>query len=184
MKNNMKILIGSKNPVKANAVKDAFSNYFNDFEVLEIEVDSMVSAQPIDREIFEGAENRATELRKINREQNMGATYFVGIEGGITNYYSKWFAFGGICIMDENGKTGFGTSPLFELPKKTISKILEGNELGDVIDCLIKEKNSKQKTGAIGFFTKNVMTRKKSYTYGLVVALIPFINKNIYFDDS
>ena len=180
----MKILVGSKNPVKINAVKDAFSNYFNDFEVIELDVDSDVSAQPLNEETFEGAKNRAKTLKKLNDDQNIGAEYFVGIEGGIMNYYSKWFAFGSMCILNKEGKIGFGTSPFFELPKQTNNKILEGQELGKIMDQITKEENCKQKNGAIGFFTKNIMTRKESYVHGLVVALIPFINKNIYFEDN
>ena len=178
----MKVLVGSQNPVKIEAAKEAFSKYFDNVEVIGIKVDSKVSDQPVNDETFEGAKNRALELKKINGEKNLGAKFFVGIEGGIIKLYSKWFAFGGMCIIDDKGRIGFGTSPHFELPESIIKHLLNGTELGDVVDKITGEHNTKQKGGAIGFFTKNIMDRKNLYVHGLVVALIPFINENLYFE--
>ena len=179
----MKVLVGSQNPVKIEAVKEAFSKYFDNIEVVGIKVDSKVSNQPINTETFDGAKNRALELKKINEEKNLGAKFFVGIEGGIIKLYSKWLAFGGMCIIDDKGRIGFGTSPNFELPESITKHLLNGIELGDVMDKITGVHNTKQKSGAIGFFTKNVMDRKNLYIHGLVVALIPFINENLYFQE-
>ena len=177
----MKVLVGSRNPVKIEATKEAFSKFFDNIEVVGIEVDSKVSSQPINQETFEGAKNRAMELRKINKEKNLGAKFFVGIEGGIIKLYSRWFAFGAVCIMDEKGRIGFGTSPHFELPASIVKHLLERVELGKVMDRITGERNTKQKGGAIGFFTKNVMDRKSLYVSGLIVALIPFLNEGLFF---
>ena len=130
----MKVLVGSRNPVKIEATKDAFSKFFDNIEVVGIEVDSKVSNQPINQETFEGAKNRVMELRKINKEKNLGAKFFVGIEGGIIKLYSRWFAFSAVCIMDEKGRIGFGTSPHFELPPSIVRHLLERVELGKVMD--------------------------------------------------
>ena len=178
----MKVLVGSHNPVKIEAVKESFSKYFDNVEVIGIKVNSKVSDQPINEETFEGAKNRALELKRINEEKNLGAKFFVGIEGGIIKLYSKWFAFGTMCIIDDKGRISFGTSPHFELPESIVKHLLAGTELGDVMDKIPEEYNTKQKGGAIGFFTKNVMDRKNLYVHGLVVALIPFINENLYFE--
>jgi len=177
----MKILIGSENPVKIDAVKEAFSNYFNPTEVIGITVDSHVSDQPVNDETFEGAKNRALELRRINNENKWDATYFVGIEGGIIQLFSKWFAFGCMCIINKEGKIGFGTSPHFELPSKITKALLNGIELGDVMDEIMNDQNTKQKDGAIGFFTNGIMNRKNLYIQGLIVALIPFLNEKLFF---
>ena len=83
--------------------------------------------------------------------------------------------------MDKKGRIGLGTSPHFELPKKVTEKLLNGIELGDVIDELISTENSKQHEGAIGFFTNGVMSRKELYMYGLIVAMIPFLHDKLYF---
>jgi non-canonical (house-cleaning) NTP pyrophosphatase len=51
----MKVLVGSKNPVKIEATKEAFEKYFYDIEVVGIEVYSKASKQQIGIETFIGA---------------------------------------------------------------------------------------------------------------------------------
>jgi inosine/xanthosine triphosphatase len=177
----MKVLVGSQNPVKIEAVREAFSKYFDDVEVIGISVASKVPKQPIGDETFEGAKNRALELKRINEEKNLGAEFFVGIEGGIIKLYSKWFAFGGICVIGNKGRVGFGTSPHFELPNDIVKELLNGVELGDVMDRITGDHNTKQKSGAIGFFTKGIIDRRDLYVQGLIVALIPFVNEELFF---
>lgn len=177
----MKILIGSQNPVKIKATQEAFSEYFRDVEVIARDVDSEVPSQPVGEETFKGAENRVLELKKIDKKEELGIDFFVGIEGGITRIYSKWFAFGAVCIIDKEGKKGFGISSHFELPEQIVEELLEGKELGQVMDEITGEENNKQKEGAVGFFTKGKVSRKTAYTQGLVLALIPFLHKKLYF---
>lgn len=178
----MKILVGSKNPVKLDAVKETFSLYFNSIEVIGIEVNSNVPDQPINEETFTGAQNRANELKKINSEQSLNGDFFVGIEGGIQKNYNKWFALGCMCIIDKNGKTSFGTSAHFELPPIVIDQLLERRELGHVMDKIMNAENTKQKGGAIAFFTNGKMNRKELYIPGLISALVPFQHKKMYFN--
>ena len=176
----MKILVGSKNPVKVDAVKEAFKKYFDDFEVEGFSVDSNVPDQPINDDTFHGAKNRAEKLFELNKLQKLNAEYFVGIEGGIIQLYNNWFGFGCMCVIDKEKHIGFGTSPLFPLPEFVTIKLLEGMELGDVIDQLTNKENTKHNEGAIGFFTNNVMKRKDLYVHGITTALIPFIKKSIF----
>lgn len=177
----MKILIGSQNPVKIKAAQEAFSKYFDDVEVIARDVDSKVSDQPVGDQTFEGAENRVLELEKISKADKLEVDFFVGIEGGITRIYSKWFAFGAVCIIDKEEKKGFGISSHFELPKQVVEELLEGKELGQVMDEITGEENNKQKRGAVGFFTRGEVNRKMAYTQGLILALVPFLNKELYF---
>lgn len=176
----VKVLVGSKNPVKVEAVKEAFSKFFSSVKAIGVDVNSKVSIQPVNSETFKGAKNRVLELKKINSKKNLKASFFVGIEGGIIFLFKEWFAFGAVCIMDNNGKIGYGTTCLFELPEAITKELLKGRELGDVMDELTNDKNTKQKAGAIGFFTKGKMNRKDLYVNGLVVALIPFLNEELY----
>ncbi len=178
----IKILVGSKNPVKINAAKEAFLEYFDEVEVKNFDVPSDVPVQPISSdETFRGAENRAERLKEINYKENLEFDYFVGIEGGISETYGKWFAYGCMCIINKTGKKSFGTSPHFELPDPVTKRLLQREELGYVMDEIIKTENSKVKGGAIGFFTNDVMDRKELYLGGLIVALVPFLHENLYF---
>ncbi len=173
----MKVLVGSRNPVKVAATKEAFAMFFDNVDVSGMVVDSGVPAQPVGTETFVGAENRAMELRT----RNQNADFFVGIEGGIIKLFNRWFVSGVMCIMDTSGIKGYGCTPLFELPSHITAKLLHGVELGDVIDDLAKESNTKQKQGAVGYFTGGVMDRKRYYVDGLIAALIPFLNRELYF---
>jgi inosine/xanthosine triphosphatase len=180
----VKILVGSKNPVKIASVKEAFENYFEEIEVTGVDVASGVSNQPIGIDTFLGAKNRALALKQISEVQNISADFFVGIEGGIIKLYEKWFAFGCMCVADNEGNIGFGSSPQFELPDVVIEKLLKGIELGEVMDEIQNEENTKQKHGAIGYFTNGVMNRKELYIEGLKVAIVPFLHKKMYFNKT
>lgn len=176
----MKILVGSLNPVKIEAAKITFLNYFQPINVKGFEVNTNVSEQPLHSETFQGAKNRVIALQGIDQEQMLSADFFVGIEGGIHEIYSKWFAYGCMCIMDREGKIGYGTSPQFELPETIVERLLAGEELGLVIDDLTGKKNTKQNEGAVGFLTRNVIDRKSIYIQGLHMALIPFLNPSLF----
>ena len=173
----MIVLVGSKNPVKIEAVSEAFKKYFKNIETLGFEVDSKVPNQPFNDETFFGAQNRTFELKKINEQQKLNADYFIGIEGGISYNFNRWFAYGAVCVMNSKGKKGFGTSAHFELPEKVIKEIKSGKEMGHVMDEIQNIKNTKQKKGAIGYFTNGKMTRKDLYIPAIVTALIPFLHK-------
>lgn len=178
----MKVLVGSKNPVKIAAVEAAFSQYFAEVEAVGISVPSSVPDQPINEETLQGAENRALALFSLNQSEGHQAEYFVGVEGGIVQLNDTWFGFGGMCIVDQNKRIGFGNSPMFPLSESLAAPMLERKEMGTVIDELSGEQNTKHKGGAVGFLTHGVLDRKKLYVQGLVVALIPFVNQEMYFD--
>ncbi|MCK5333059.1 MAG: DUF84 family protein, partial [Candidatus Aenigmarchaeota archaeon] len=55
----MKFSVGSKNPVKLEAAKLAVKEFFPDAELVFVDAESKVPAQPSDSELKEGAENRA-----------------------------------------------------------------------------------------------------------------------------
>lgn len=180
----MKILVGSKNPVKIDSVKEAFSNYFDDVEVISTEVESGVSHQPFGDDTFKGAQNRAQALKIVNEQENYNADFFIGIEGGVAKQFNKWFAFGCMCVIDKQNQIGFGLSPHFELPNLVVEKLHRGIELGDVMDEIQEIENTKQKQGAIGYFTNGIMNRKELYIEGLKVAIVPFLHKKMFFENS
>ena len=64
----MKVVVGSKNPVKILATKVAFGHYFKNVDVTGEEVSSGVPDQPIGDETFKGAYNRAIHLSRIHQD--------------------------------------------------------------------------------------------------------------------
>ena len=177
----VKVLVGSQNRVKLEAAQEVFSKYFGEVEVVGVEVGGGVSSQPVARETFEGARNRALGLRRINDEQRLDAKFFVGVEGGILELFSRWFALSVMCVMDDMGRTGYGTSPMFELPDVIAQQLLDGSELGDVVDSLTGKQDMKENQGAAGYFSKGIMDRKRICIDGLVAALVPFLNEELRF---
>lgn len=180
----MKVLVGSRNPVKVAAVREAFAPYFLEPEVIGFAVSSGVSAQPRGAETFRGAEQRAAAVKALNELQQLNAHFFVGLEGGITQVFQRWFAFGVVCIRDTRGRKAYGTPPFFELPRSVVEELLQGRatELGEVMDRLIGDTNTKEKLGSVGYFTRGVMTRKAYYVAGVTAALIPFLHEALYLD--
>jgi non-canonical (house-cleaning) NTP pyrophosphatase len=55
-----------------------------------------------------------------------------------------------------------------------------GKELGEADDIVFGHTNSKQKNGAVGILTGNVIVRTSYYTEAVILASIPFKNAEIY----
>ena len=170
-----KVLIASRNPVKINATKKAFEEVFNDrFEFEGVSAESLVSDQPMSNdETLKGANNRLQNI------QHLEADYLVSIEGGVDLLDNNYEAFAWIIISDKN-KIGKAKTATFPLPSKISHLIKEGYELGDADDMVFKRSNSKQKNGAIGILTDNLIDRTEYYYHAIILALIPFINPNYY----
>ena len=64
----MKALIGTKNSGKIEAAKKALNRYFDNVEIEGIAVSSNVPDQPVNEEIYQGAKNRVTNLKKYAKE--------------------------------------------------------------------------------------------------------------------
>ena len=127
----MKVIVGSKNPVKLNATKNILTKIYDDLEVTAIEAESEVSDQPfgLDQTI-QGAINRAENA--FSEEYDLS----VGIESGlmeipnsITGYIDlQW------CAIFDGEKITLGVSSGFEYPPNVIKEVLNGVEVGDVMD--------------------------------------------------
>ena len=172
------VIIASKNPVKINAVKIAFDQMFPSdfFEFNGLEVSSDVSDQPLsDSETLQGAINRSNNAKSKNSD----ADYWVGIEGGVDKKDNQMEVFAWIFIQS-NDLQGKARTATFNLPKKIIELIDSGMELGDADDIVFNRKNSKQKNGAVGILTGDLIDREKYYAHAIVMALIPFKNIDLY----
>lgn len=173
-----KVIIASKNPVKIQAVINGFEKMFSteEFEFIGVSVPSNVADQPFgNKETFLGAKNRADNAyTEVN-----DADFYVGIEGGINNTGDEMEAFAWVVIksVDKYGKAKTGT---FFLPKQVVELIKEGKELGEADDIVFKRNNTKQKNGAVGILTGDVIDRTKYYTEAVVLSLIPFKNVDFY----
>ena len=179
----MKVLVGSENPTKIESVRQSFLNFSESLEVEGILVDTGVSEQPINNEVFEGAKNRAESVKKVNDEQSLGATFFIGIEGGALKFHDRWFSLNVIYILDEQNRGSFGTTGLYELPGVVSKDLLVGKDFGLIIGELANDHSTVLEYGTIGLLTDGKIDRLQNQVQGIAMALIPFINENLYFSD-
>ena len=175
----IKVVVASKNPVKLEATRNAFYKIFKNDQIAFLEVDapSKVSKQPIgDRETFNGAFNR-TAFIKANYPD---ADYWVGIEGGVLfEFEDEMCAFAWVVVTNRE-MTGKARTGTFFLPPGIGQLVKDGKELGEADDIVFHQSNSKQKNGAIGLLTGDVLTRSGFYEQAVILALIPFRNKKLF----
>jgi inosine/xanthosine triphosphatase len=169
----MIIAVGSKNPVKINAVREALEILNLKYDIIAVEVDSGVGPQPFCDETYVGARNRA-----INAMRNTNADISIGIEGGICYVYNRFIANAVVYVITKEGIENFAISASFTLPKSIVSLVLQGKELGEASDIVFNVDNSKMREGAIGLLTR-VIDRKKLYVQPIIMALYPVYNKVI-----
>ena len=177
----MKVLVGSENPVKIQSVREGFLTFFEHIEVEGISVDTGVPHQPMDEEIFEGAKNRAGNIKRINDQQNLGATFFVGIEGGVLQLQDRWFSVNVVYILDKHNRDGFATTGLYELPSALSKELLIEKDLGHAIAALADDNFAARERGTVAFLTNGKIDRFQNQVQGVTLALIPFVNDNLYF---
>jgi inosine/xanthosine triphosphatase len=177
MKNS--IVIASTNPVKKNSIMNAFLKVTpgRSYHWIQKSVPSGVSAQPMtDEETLLGAQNRVKKLRELVPE----AEFWIGIEGGVDfDENGEMVAFAWVVI--DNGKLiGKARSGSFYLPGKITELVKHGIELGEADDIVFGENNSKQKNGAIGLLTNNLIDRSGLYEHAVILAFLPFMNLDLY----
>ncbi len=174
-----KVIVGSKNPVKIAAAKDAFAQVFPDeaFVVEGFGADSGVPDQPMgDEQTLKGAINRSMHAKEMHPD----ADYFVGMEGGCTDIDGEFRASAWIVVQDRKGKVGKGNTGVFILPEAVTTLIRGGMELGDADNQVFSRENSKHNDGAVGLLTNGLVTRTPYYSRATIFALIPFMQPKYY----
>lgn len=173
----IKIVVGSKNPVKINAAKSAICDMLalEEVECVAVNAPSKVAEQPMT--------SAETQLGAINRvkycQQHSQADFYVAIEGGVDQfeYGPATFAF----VVIANQKHMFiGRSCNLPLPPVIYQALQNGEELGHVMDRLFNTNNIKQKGGAIGLLTNGLATRESVYRQATLLAMAPFIHADLY----
>lgn len=176
----MKVVVGSKNPVKINATHVALQQVLeagDDFEVIGVDAPSLVADQPMTE--------AETRLGAVNRVKACLAEYkanwYVAIEGGVDKFTDgpATFAYVAIC----NGEHwSVGRSANLPLPEMVYASLTAGEELGDVMDKLFDTHNIKQKGGAIGLLTNHLATRQSVYELAIILTMAKFNFLPLYCD--
>lgn len=173
----IKVMVGSQNPVKVNAVRSALEALMTDC-VIECEgmhAPSGVADQPMTAdETREGAINRVAYCR-----QHAEADFYVALEGGVDRfeYGPATFAY---VVIASSERQSVGRSAILPLPNIIYQALEAGEELGHVMDRLFNTDNIKQKGGAIGLLTNHQATRESTYHQALLLAMAPFLHSELY----
>ena len=181
----LRVAVGSKNPVKVAAVRQAFFRAFPDRPLVCVghDVPSGVSDQPWGRdETGRGAQHRAFGAQRAET----GADYAVGIEGGVVEAPGCLRSVAYVAIRrGRDLRISVEQTASFKLPPR-VERLLLGEEpghgkleLGAACDLVFNETNSKQQGGTVGAVTRGLLDRTTYYEHAVVCALAPFLH-----DDS
>jgi inosine/xanthosine triphosphatase len=174
----MKVVVGSLNPVKLNATRNIFEKIYGEIDISPRDVDSGVPDQPFGLdETIKGAVNRAKKSYSADVDLS------VGIESGlmqtpntITGYIDlQW------CAIFDGEKVTLGVSSGFEYPPEVVKEVLSGVEVGDVMDRITGVDNLGTKKGAVSHLSRDMLNRTENTEQCVLTAMIPRMNKNIYF---
>jgi inosine/xanthosine triphosphatase len=177
----MKVVVGSLNPVKLNATKNILEKIYGKINISSKYVDSGVPDQPFGLdETIKGAVTRAKNSYSIDVDLS------VGIESGLmktpntlTGYIDlQW------CAIFDGKNVTLGVSSGFEYPPEVVKEVLSGVEVGDVMDRITGVDNLGMKKGAVSHLSKDMLDRTENTEQCVLTAMIPRMNKEIYFIDK
>ncbi len=177
----MRIIVGSKNPVKVEAVREVLRDYniFKDYQLISFEASSGISEQPKSlEETINGAINRANNSFNDCR-------YSFGIESGLMEFPRSKTGKMDICVcaIYDGDQICLGISRGFEFPlivnKKIHEEGIDANEAFYLAGITNKIKIGNEE-GAIGLLTKGRVSRKDYTKDAIQMALIQIENPELY----
>ena len=166
------VAVGSLNPVKVGAVRAVMVPLAPGVVVTGVLVPSEVRSQPWgDDEAIRGARTRALgALAKV-----ADADFGVGIEGGVVDGDGGLRTCAWAVVAARDGAVGVGGSLAIPLPPAFATLVRDGLELGEAMDALVGEANTKHGLGAVGILTAGLIDRERAYETLVTYALVPFL---------
>ena len=172
----MKVAVGSRNPAKLQAVRQALRSVWPEATIEGVAVPSGVSAMPLsDEECLRGARNRAAAAL-----QALGADMGIGLEGGVSQEEAGLMLVGWVAVLAADGREGIAGTARLPLPQPIAERVRAGQELGPLMDELLGENKSNHRGGAIGALTGGKVLRSEAFTMALLYALAPFLQPDFY----
>ncbi len=145
----MKVLVATKNQGKIEGARRALSKYFDNIEIEGIPVESNVSEEPVNEEIYIGAKNRVRNLKEYCKQNNIKADLYISSESGIYDVLGKWMITNLAVIEDNEEFESYGTSASFPVPKKLVKDIID-TDLSQVMNKIFTKNDERHnREGAI-----------------------------------
>lgn len=172
----MLVAVGSTNPAKLDAVREAILRVWPQAQVQGVGVDSGVSEMPMsDAECLAGARNRARAAR-----ETLAASVGVGLEGGVQREGDMLLLVGWAAVCAADGREGVAGTARLPLPALIAERVIAGEELGPVMDDLLGEHKSNHRGGAVGALTAGLVLRADAFAMAVSYALAPFVAGEFY----
>ncbi len=159
----MDIILGSTNRAKIEATRKVVAVHFPEANMSNAEVPSGVSGQPFgDEETRLGALTRALRASQL-QEGAVG----IGLEGGVRLLEEKLYLcnWGAMVLPDGTRFTAGGAQ--IPLPEEIAQEVLQGQELGVVMDAFSGKHGIRHKEGAMGMLTAGLVKRDDLFTHVL-----------------
>lgn len=180
----MRVLVGSTNPTKVSAVREALERYplFAGASVVGVSVESGVAEQPLSlEEMFRGAAQRAESALAL------GADVAVGLESGLFPVSSPFVRVGMLdataCVIIDGEHTGAGLSSAFQCPTEVTRLVRhEGLDLNEAFRAagLTNDSRLGSKGGAIGLLSDGSVTRAEYMGVAVRMALMQLLHPEYY----
>lgn len=190
----LRVVVGSRNPVKVEAARLGVQRAFPGAEVAiqDVAVPSGVPDQPMDdEETRRGARGRAGAAVRAVPDADL----WVGMEGGLDELRSatnhdpcrdRLFAYAWVAVRRRGRdgpdvpRLGESRTATFELPPQVVELVRGGMELGDADDHVFGRNDSKSEEGAVGLLTRGLVTRAELYAPAVLLALVPFLRRDLF----
>ncbi len=175
----MKVVVGSNNLPKRNAVENSFKAAFPDEDIIigTVSTDSGVSSHPTSAgESITGALTRVARAKELITD----ADFYVGIEGGLLRVSGRAWEIGWVAISNSDGKIATGLSSGIELQGSILKAITDGVELNKVLENDFGIQSAGNNNGFYGLATNDLVTRQAAYEQGVTFALASFLHPEFY----
>ena len=174
----MKIIIGTTNKLKIECAKNILSSLTSEFILKEFPAFSGVSETPHNKEILDGAFNRAKIALNSEKEADFG----IGLESGLSERYGEIYEEAWAVVIKKNKEKFVGYSSGLKVPSIIIQKMKEKNKKHwEVMKKMEKELNLIEKE-TWGNYSGGFLIRKISLEEALRNALVQCFqtNKTLY----
>lgn len=168
------IAVGSTNPAKVSAARSILGRAFPGATIVPVPVPSGVPEQPV------GAAQTAAGARQRARNALAavpGASLGLGLEGGME---PDGHMINCCALAAADGRENLAWGVRFPLPPAVAARVLQGEELGPVMDEISGIPASKRTLGAVGILTDGLFPRDAMWEGPIACALMPFLHPELY----
>jgi inosine/xanthosine triphosphatase len=168
--------VGSINPAKVAAVREALVTLAPGCAVTPVDVPSGVGHQP-----FGDTATRAGALERARKALVAAGTDIAfGLEDGVELEGPRVWLLSWVAAIDLAGREGYASGLRMLLPASLAAGLRSGEELGTLVDQLFGVTDSKTASGAIGLLTAGAVSRTDAFADLVAMSLAPWIHPDHY----